>query len=210
MGNSATRLHRDLEHGDGWPSDVGTLLTRSTAHQPDRLVAMPVGLDGHPGPIRSTERTELLAWLGRLVLDRAVGRCLVGIDGASGTGRSTFADELATVLADSGQHVVRASIDSFHRPRAERYRLGDASAEGYYRDSHDLVSLWDRLLGPFGSGATSAEVEVFDEPTDRPIHAAPIQVPPTATRVFYGLFLHRPELVDAWSLSVFLVADQRR
>ena len=28
--------------------------------------------------------------------------------------------------------------------------------------------------------------------------------------VFDGLFLHRPELVDCWDVSVFLLADRRR
>jgi len=53
----------------------------------------------------------------------------------------------------SGREVVRASIDSFHRPRGERYRRGLDSSEGYYRDSHDLKALKDRLLTPFGRGS---------------------------------------------------------
>lgn len=71
---------------------------------------------------------------------------LIGVDGASGTGKSTLADEVAGILADRGRHVIGASIDSFHRPRAKRYRRGDASPEGYYRDSHDLLAVRRALL----------------------------------------------------------------
>lgn len=172
---------------------------------------MPAGLDGHPDPIRSPDRTVLLTSLADRIEARADHpRVLIGVDGASGTGKSTLADEVAGILADRGRHVVRASIDSFHRPRAERYRRGDASPEGYYRDSHDLPAVRRALLEPFAGGAPSIRCEAFDEPADRPIDAAPVPVPDSATLVFDGLFLHRPELVGFWHLTIFLTAEQRR
>jgi uridine kinase len=61
----------------------------------------------------------------------------VAIDGVDAAGKTTLADALAPVLASLGRPVVRASIDSFHRPRAERYERGRDSPEGYYRDSFD-------------------------------------------------------------------------
>ena len=100
---------------------------------------MPAGLDGHPDPVVSDERSAVLAHLTTIVGTSAGRpRLLVGIDGASGTGKSTLADELTGLLQAAGHVVVRSTIDSFHRPRAERYRRGATSAEGYYRDSHDL------------------------------------------------------------------------
>ena len=44
-----------------------------------------------------------------------------------------------------GHAVFRASVDRFHRPRAERYVRGEDSAEGYYRDSFDY-DLFRRVL----------------------------------------------------------------
>lgn len=146
----------------------------------------------------------------------AVERCrrtpnvLVGVDGASGSGKSTFADEVADALRAAGRTVVRASIDSFHRPRHERYRRGADSPEGYYDDSHDLSAVRRRLLVPFRDGSGSYVTAVFDEPSDRPVDAEPMACPVGAILVFDGLFLHRPELVPYWDLSVFLVADRRR
>jgi uridine kinase len=171
---------------------------------------MPVGLDGNPDPVVSRCRS--------LVLDRVAaavvalqkrGQVLVAIDGASGTGKSTFADELARTLPDH-QHVVRASIDSFHRPRAERYRRGNDSGEGYYRDSHDLTPLRQLLLTPFARGNATMRTEIFDEPSDHPIDRPGVIVPVPGTLILDGLFLHRPELVGYWDLTVYLVADARR
>lgn len=135
---------------------------------------------------------------------------MVAIDGASGSGKSTFADELAATLEISGEEVIRASIDSFHRPRRERYRLGADSPEGYYRESHDIEGLVHQLLRPFASGDGRYRVALFDEPSDRPINDPAESVPERAILIFDGLFLHRPELCDYWDFGVFLTADNRR
>lgn len=172
---------------------------------------MPAGLDGHPDPIVSDERSALLAHLTMTAGASARGlRVLVGIDGASGTGKSTLADELTGLLVAAGRVVVRSTIDSFHRPRAERYRRGVTSAEGYYRDSHDLDAVRRDLLDPFRAGHATVATAVFDEPSDQPCQVMRDGIPPEAVLVFDGLFLHRPELVDHWDVSMFLLADRRR
>ncbi|MBA3303164.1 MAG: uridine kinase [Acidimicrobiia bacterium] len=172
---------------------------------------MPAGLDGARDRVRSLAR--------QAVVDRLAGKVaslaphpnlLVGIDGASATGKSTLADELAEALQARDLVVVRASIDSFHRPRRERYHRGPDSPEGYYLDSHDLVALQDRLLTPFVTGVGSYVTAVFDEPSDAPVDQVPLPVPADAVLVFDGLFLQRPELKDAWDLLVFLTAERRR
>jgi uridine kinase len=43
----------------------------------------------------------------------------VAVDGPDAAGKTTLADELASVLRGRGRTVIRASIDGFHRPRAE-------------------------------------------------------------------------------------------
>ena len=47
---------------------------------------------------------------------------LVAVDGVDGAGKTTFCDELASVLRAQGRAVVRASVDDFHHPRAIRWR----------------------------------------------------------------------------------------
>jgi uridine kinase len=172
---------------------------------------VPAGLDGHRDPIVTDARSAVLGLVAAAVLAPADRRrVLVGIDGASGTGKSTFADELAGRLEDEGRVVLRSTIDSFHRPRAERYRLGATSPEGYYRDSHDLDVVRRELLDPFRAGDGDVVVAAFDEPSDAEQRVVRRGVPGTAVLVFDGLFLHRPELAGGWDVSVFLVADARR
>jgi uridine kinase len=173
---------------------------------------VPAGLDGNPNPLRSPERTAVLDVVAAAATTSTTrdGRRLIAIDGASGTGKSTFADELGRTLETGGTSIVRASIDSFHRPRSERYRLGADSPLGYYRDSHDLSAVQQDLLQPFIAGTGSYRRAIFDEPSDRRIAEPAEPVPATAILVFDGLFLLRPELFEYWSLSVFLTAETRR
>lgn len=171
---------------------------------------MPTGLDGHPNPVVTPARSAVVA----RVADEVAGRIrpdrmsLVGVDGIDGAGKSTFADELAAALDARDVAVVRASIDSFHRPRAERWARGRASPDGFYLDSHQLDRLreecLDRVLrdDPFTT-------EVFDEPSDQPIDGAPVEPTHGGVVVFDGIFLHRPELADVWDLSIWLSGDLR-
>jgi uridine kinase len=172
---------------------------------------VPAGLDGAHDRVSSSVRRELLQRVADAVLDLPQHpNVLVGIDGASGTGKSTFADELAEVIGAAGRSAVRATIDSFHRPRNERYRRGADSPDGYYLDSHDLNALPRRLLTPFSTGAGFYVTATFDEPSDSPVDKPATVVPSSTVLVFDGLFLHRPELVAFWDLTVFLIADRRR
>jgi ATP-NAD kinase len=52
--------------------------------------------------------------------------------------------------------VIRSTTDSFHNPRAVRYRRGRTSAEGYYRDSDDIEAIRRVLLHPVIQGGTFA------------------------------------------------------
>ena len=173
---------------------------------------MPAGLDGNANPVVTAARTRVLELVTSKVVAIEAGRpVLVGIDGASGSGKSTFADELAgTIAAATARIAVRASIDSFHQPRARRYRRGAESAEGYYRDSHDLPALEEHLLDSFRTGAGTFRRGIFDEPADQARYESAEPVRADSILVFDGLFLHRDELVEYWDLTVFLIAEARR
>ena len=59
------------------------------------------------------------------------GRTMVAVDGVTDT--APFADDLAEVFREAGYDTFRASMTDFHRPRADRTRLGPESALDYYR-----------------------------------------------------------------------------
>lgn len=170
---------------------------------------MPAGLDGNPEPIVTPERELVLAAVCEMVRGQHEHRTLVGVDGRSGSGKSTFADELAARLDSAGLDVVRSTTDSFHRPRIERLEAGPTSASGYYRDSHQVELIVSRLLSPFKNGEPRVLVAAFDEPSDTAVEVT-ADVAPDAVLVFDGLFVHRPDFGARWDVTVFLEADARR
>lgn len=170
---------------------------------------MPVGLDGNPDPVVTPERTAVLDAVRSLVESRHVRRTIVGVDGRSGAGKSTFSDELAARLSDRGLDVVRSTTDSFHRPRVERLAAGPTSPDGYYQDSHQVDRIAGELLIPFKEGSPRVLVAAFDEPSDTSIEVF-ADVAVSSVLLFDGLFLHRPDLRRLWDVSIYLEADVRR
>lgn len=132
----------------------------------------------------------------------------VAVDGRDGSGKTTFADELAGALRARGRSVVRASVDGFHHPRAVRYRRGRRSPVGCWLDSYDLDALVRELLGPLGpGGAGRVRTTVHDVRTDATLDLEPVLVEPGAVLVLDGVFLHRDELARFWDFSVYLQVD---
>lgn len=129
----------------------------------------------------------------------------VGIDGVDAAGKTTLADELVAPIEARGRPAIRASIDGFHRPRAERYRLGPHSPEGYYRDSFDYAAVRADLLAPLGPGGDRRyRRAAFDWRRDLPVHKALQEAPPNAVLLFDGIFLLHPQLRLAWDYHVFV------
>ena len=153
------------------------------------------------------ERQRVLGEVADAVLSTglAVSTLKVGIDGVDGAGKTVFGDELAHVLEASGRTVIRASVDSFHNPRAARYRLGRDSPRGFFLDSYDYDTLKAALLEPLSPGGTGRyRKAVFDHRLDAPVPAPEARALPGSVLVFDGIFLHRPELRRYWDVSVFL------
>jgi uridine kinase len=137
------------------------------------------------------------------------GRVIVAVDGLDGAGKTTFADGLAEVFAEDGAEVFRASIDGFHRPRAERYARGRRDPEGFYRDSYDYATFRRVLIDPFRDGSQTAattgfQLSAFDVARDAPVESQWVTAPLDAVLVVDGIFLHRPELRDLWDWSIWL------
>lgn len=128
-------------------------------------------------------------------------RTAVAVDGVDGAGKTVLADELAALI-EPRRHVVRVSIDGFHRPRAERYRNG-TGPESFYRDSYDYAAFRAAVLDPFRSGRPVAPA-VNDVGLDRRIAVPPVPVEADSVLIVDGIFLHRRELVDLWDATVFV------
>lgn len=151
-------------------------------------------------------RGEFISRLGEAIRSVAIAHPLrVAIDGSPAAGKTTLADELAVVLRAEGRDVVRASVDDFLVPRAQRYRRGRYSAEGCYLDAHDHAALCRVLLDPLGpAGDRRFQHAVYDRDTDSPSSPPATTAPADAVLLFDGVFLLRPELIDRWDLRIFV------
>lgn len=132
----------------------------------------------------------------------------VAVDGSPGAGKTTLADELGIALRAQGRDVIRATIDDFLVPRAQRYRRGRFSAAGCYFDAHDHKALRQVLLDPLGPGGDRRfQHTVYDRDVDRPLSSPATTAVEDAVLLFDGVFLLRPELIDQWDLRIFVSVD---
>jgi uridine kinase len=153
-------------------------------------------------------RDALLDRLVALVTARPAHPLRVAIDGPDAAGKTTLADELAGRLRQADREVIRASIDGFHRPRAERRRRGDTDPRGYYEDSFDNELVRLVLLEPLGpTGDRRYRTAAFDYRADTAVERPERIAPVNAVLVFDGVFLLRPELVDCWEVKIFVAVD---
>ncbi|NES30168.1 uridylate kinase [Micromonospora terminaliae] len=151
-------------------------------------------------------RGEMLDRLAEAVGSVAVTHpARVAIDGPPAAGKTTLADELAVVLRAQGRDVIRATIDDFLFPRAQRYPRGEYSAEGCYFDTHDYAALNRVLLDPLGPGGDRRfQHAVYDRTTDATLSPPVTTATADAVLIFDGVFLMRPELIDRWDLRIFV------
>lgn len=149
---------------------------------------------------------ELVGAIARVVRSHPVR---VAVDGPDAAGKTTLADELAELLRAEGRHVVRAGVDGFHRPRAERYRRGRDSVVGCYEDTYDLDAVRRVLLDPLGPGGDRHyRTAVFDHTTDTAVSVPAERAPADAVLLVDGVFLQRPELDAHWDLRIYVAVDE--
>ena len=170
------------------------------------MASHPPGAPRAPLPRPLKSHAALVSTLAARVLSAHRGEIQrVAVTGSDGAGKTRLADDLARRIGREGMPVIRATIDSFHNPRAVRYRLGRESPEGFYRDSFDLDALRAKLLDPLSPGGSRAyRLAAFDHRADAPVAAPLLTAPAPATLIVDGIFLQRPELAAYWDLAIFL------
>lgn len=132
----------------------------------------------------------------------------IGIDGASASGKTTFANRLVEPLRKLGRHVIRASIDGFHNPPEIRYRQGQYSPTGYVEDSFDKTAVIDSILRPLGPGGNRSYREsLFDFVSNQKTQAKPQQAPADSILIFEGVMLFCDQLVHHFDYRIFVESN---
>jgi uridine kinase len=132
----------------------------------------------------------------------------VAVDGVTGSGKTTFARELADAVAARGRPTAHVTMDGFHNPRAIRYRQGRESAAGYYEDAYDFAALRRELLDPLDLGGSGTyRTAVLDLATDTPVDAPAQRAASGLVLIVDGSFLQKPEVRDAWDRAIYLRAS---
>jgi uridine kinase len=88
----------------------------------------------------------LLRSLAEEFVPEKTGRILMAVDGVDGSGKSTFAADLASVMRT--RPVIVIHVDDFLNLRAVRHRRGRESPEGFWLDTYDYGALNRDVLFP--------------------------------------------------------------
>ncbi|SDE73752.1 uridine kinase [Blastococcus fimeti] len=140
---------------------------------------------------------------GVLAAAPADGRALVGIDGVGGSGKSTFAAELARRI--TARPVLVLHAEGFFNPSEIRHARGRHSSEGFWLDAYDYAALRSSALEPLSAGGDGIyRAGSFDRSTDRTVETPTRHAPADAVVLVEGTFLHRDELVSFWDHSLYL------
>lgn len=160
-------------------------------------------------PVGKLDATRGLKWLRAQIRSRS-GRMLIGIDGVDGSGKTTFADELAQLLDECGIEVIRISLDDYLNPQSKRYAQGRSSAKGFFEDSYDYQRFSAEVLEPLArDGSGRYRTAAYDLSSESEVKSPWLYASEDAVVIVDGLFLHRDELCHdrkhkIWDLSVWL------
>ncbi|MFE4196420.1 uridine kinase [Paenarthrobacter sp. NPDC056912] len=155
------------------------------------------------GENAAQNRTELLQFLAKEIQDLGPGRKLIAIDGADGSGKSTFAKDLAPAL--EGRPVVTIHVDDFLNLQEVRHRRGRTSPEGFWLDTYDYAALDKYVLQPLGKCGNGVYLPaVTDVRRNTRLKPDPRCAPDDALVLVEGMFLHRDEMTGHWDYSIFL------
>ncbi|MEW1865120.1 hypothetical protein AB0399_32880 [Streptomyces sp. NPDC088194] len=185
------------------------------------LTPMGAHLQAHPGdvppqpapaPPGAARLAVLERLLDRITADRRDHPVRVAVDGATASGKTTLATELAERLIARGRPAVRASADLFkvppelRRPAVER---PDLQREWPIRRVYDTGALRGQLLAPLGPGGDRRyRTATYDGWTRRSLLDRPLlTAPDSAVLLVDGAFLREPELEDLWDFWVHVEVD---
>jgi uridine kinase len=211
------RVLRDPQTPEEWVvHDVYALETG----RGDCLTPMGIHLRTHPGQTPPETATATVSPARLAVLDRLLDRITAGrrdhplrvaVDGATASGKTTLASELAARLIERDRPAVRASADLFKIPPELRQaaQQSEKNREWPIRRVYDNEALRADLLAPLGPGGDRRyRTATYDGWTKRSLRDRPALTAPTcAVLLVDGAFLMEPELEDLWDFWIHVDVD---
>jgi uridine kinase len=142
----------------------------------------------------------------------ALGRTtptLIGIEGRSAAGKTTFADELGATLSARGRATIRSSIDDFHTPgHKHRSIRREYTPESYIAMGYDYAGFRRSMLDPLADGGDRrCKSALWNSGADEPIDDPFVQQPENVIAVVDGVLLFHPLLEHAWHFTIWLDID---
>lgn len=162
-------------------------------------------------PPASPERTRLLVAVADRVLRGSPSRLRVIVDGRTGSGKTTLADELAAAIRDRGRPTLRASLDDFKLTwaHAREHGYDRTSGEGYYRNTPDVESARALLLAPAGpEGSGTVALCAHDPLTGEDHRGTTVTAPDDAVLIVDSVFGMRPEYDPFWEHRIWVEVDR--
>lgn len=129
---------------------------------------------------------------------------IVTVDGVDGSGKSTFAAQLAAGLEKAGWPVALFAVDDFRRP-VDWARTDRREVDSYYDDYYALDEL-ERCLKAFRAGAPQVTIPVFDSRTDSLAGERTIDLQRARVALIEGVFALRVPTAAA-GLVIYLELD---
>ncbi|HEX7133274.1 MAG TPA: hypothetical protein VF228_11895 [Iamia sp.] len=158
--------------------------------------------------VRTPARAAVVDRLAALVVDGGPGRQRVVFDGLTAAGKTSLAHEVGAAVAALGRPVLRASLDDFKRPWADRHLYDRESGEGYYRNAGDHDAAWRLLLAPAAPNGSGVVALCALDPLTQVDHSTTtVTMPDDGVLVVDSVFALRPELDDAWDLRIWVDVD---
>lgn len=145
---------------------------------------------------------DALTVVAELVVAAAPGRrALVAVDGAGGSGTTTFAAHLAERVRPR-RPVLMVHADDFLAPPHVRHARGRYSPEGFWLDAYDVPALVRDVLDPLGLGGHGRYRATRADGLATP--GVALVAPPDAVVLVEGTFLLRDGLAHRWHVAVHL------
>ncbi|MCA1053711.1 AAA family ATPase [Rossellomorea aquimaris] len=131
---------------------------------------------------------------------------VVGIDGLSRSGKTTYTQLLKKRLEGHGLDVVCLHMDDFIEPRHRRYHTGNEEWREYYFLQWDVQSLQENLFANLKS-ASFLRLGYYEESADIRV-TKEIRLPECGVIVIEGVFLQRDEWKGYLDYVMYLDCDR--